>query len=236
MNIELVGAPEDVQYFGWAVEHLPEGKMLSGLLAVPNALPTDVALTRVREVYQKYLGPPLYSYRDDPVSIRLWQIQPLQQRIISLGRTVPVPGQTPLYADAVRSSGSEIATAPDELYDADSRMPGPIDDLAYQAMLAGFLGAFDGDQYAIQLLALLLLRGSLNRQLAIGRFFRMLTRDGLGVFESNLPTKNEVVTLAQTLVRLDLRLGTQLPQIIGQYASFASSSSGEGFNSPSGAG
>jgi hypothetical protein len=220
MNIELAGAPEDVQYFGWALQQLPEGNRLSGLLAVPDVLPSDVAVAGVRDVYGKYL------YREPSVSLSQWRSY---QR-----RAVQLPGEAPLYADIVSRGGSEIEAAQDELYDADRHLPGIIDDLAYQAMLAGFLGAFDKDTTAVHWLATLLLRGPLNRQLTIGSFFRMLTGGQLGAFESVLPTKSETRALAKTLFTEDLHSEYQLPQTIRHYADFVSSSPdlGEGFPRP----
>jgi hypothetical protein len=204
MNIELVDAPEDVQYFGWALQHLPEGNTLSGLLAVPDALPPDVAVARVQDVYHKYFDTD--------------RLVPLPVLPDYLRRDVH-----PLYAEIVGpNKAAEIEAAQDELYDADRHLPGRIDDLAYQAMLAGFLGAFDKDTTSVRWLATLLLRGSLNRQLTIGSFFRMLTGGELGAFESVLPTKSETVTLAKTLVSGDLHSEYQLAQTIRHYADFIS--------------
>jgi hypothetical protein len=219
MNIELAGAPEDVQYFGWALQHLPEANMLSGLLAVPGALPPEVAVASVQNVYQ------LYLYRKAQVPF------PSSQWRRYRGRGVQLPGGAPFYTDIVSFGEVEIEDAPNELYDADRHLPGIIDDSAYQAMLAGFLGAFDRDTTAVRWLATLLLRGTLNRQLVIGSFIRMLTRGELGAFESVLPTKSEVVSLATTLVRGDLPIEYELAQVIRNYADYISPPSDPGSGS-----
>lgn len=217
MNIQLADAPEDVQYFGWALEHLPEGKMASGLLAVPDALPSDVAVNRVRSVYGDYL------YRATPEDIYIaggrYRRDPFPYRGGSPS------GRAVLYTDIVNNDPDRIRSAPGELYDADRNLDGTIDDLAYRAMLASFLGAFDGDSYAIQLLATLMLRGSLNRQHTIARFLGVVTRGQVSLLPGP-PQKTEVVGLARSVVAGDVNIEGQLAQVIRSYAYFVSAPPG----------
>jgi hypothetical protein len=221
MNIELSDASQEIQYFGWAMEHLPEGKMLSGLLVVPGVMPLSAAAERIRGVYRRYIvWTPSAEYRvyspseDYDLEDRQFSEEPFPYRLV--GR----------YIDTVPISSRAILASAPELYGADLRMPGTIDDLAYQAMLASFLGVFDKDQGALLTLATLLLRGSLNRQLTIGQFLRMLR---LYTFESELPTKMEVVRAAQAMAEGD-RISTisddrfRLERLVYRYANFASRS------------
>jgi hypothetical protein len=229
MNVELAGASEEVQYFGWALEHLPEGKTLSGLLVVPRVMPLEVAADRVRDVYRTYIyGDPISNYLG-ALRISEFRRDPLLQQ--SIASRIQSSGL--MYVDAVPIDPPEVLSAPDQLYGADLSTPGPIDDLAYQAMLASFLGAYDGVDFAIRVLGTLLLRGSLNRQLTIVRFLSMLTRGQFGAFEfgtfeSALPTKDQVVALAQRISRRDIRIEGRLEQIIESYANYASSSGSSG--------
>jgi hypothetical protein len=213
MNVELAGAPADVQYFGWALQHLPAASALAGLLAVPNAVPAEFASDSVRDVYRQYLYgagfglPEPYGPYSRPTGI--------------------VPG-LPRYVDIVSADFSAIISAPDEVYDADRQQHGSIDALAYQAMLAAFLGGFAGDSLAISWLGVLLLRGPLNRQLTIGRFLGVLTQGQVGAAEPTLPTKGQAVQWAQAAVRGEVvEPINRLPGIIESYAAFASSSPGQ---------
>lgn len=214
MNVELVNAPEDIQFFGWALEHLPEGKALSGLLVIPGALTTSDALERVRAVYARYIHVDAIR-RASP-----W-------RKDALGRELTLrPVEAARYIDVVNPYSSEAISAPDTLYDADNRLPATVDDLAYQAMLASFLGAFDGDGPAIRLLATLLLRGSLNRQMTITRFVSMLTHGEYGLHESVVPTKREVTDLVRVMAGGNFNVEYRLDKIILNYANFARYSPG----------
>ena len=217
MNLHLADAPVEIQYFGWALEDLPESRALYEFLVAPGFLPPDFSVAQVQAVYRRYLYP-------GPPSDR--------ERLVIERPNIFVTEDRPRYVDIVPRNLDTLSSTPDELYDADRSLGDTLDGPAYRAMLAGFLGGLAGDMDAIEWLGLLLVRGSLNRQLTIGRYLGTLTQGQIGNREATLPTKREVLEWAQAIEnrRFAYLVGdraagfaNQLPRVISAYSDFIAS-------------
>jgi hypothetical protein len=95
--------------------------------------------------------------------------------------------------------------APGELetqYGSDERPENPpvLSEVAYRLTLTGFVGVCAGSKEASQWLGLLMLRGGLNRQLAIARFFDLTIDSPVSFPRDTPPERSAILTLARNVI------------------------------------
>lgn len=215
MNISLKNQDERLGYFAWALEALPETNPFATLLTHPQP-ETHLDLPVIAEQIKRATSLELYPYDSHEKSAnfpfrsdqrQVWPyFDELQIRYAGL---IPDPS-------TVRHNVQAYFGA-DDVQD----FPPPMENAAYRLMLSCFLQSQAGEQQALAWLQVLLLRGPINRQMAIARFLATVTRGKLGLQQPGIPSQEQVITWAGTNPYEVFLDSTTLSEMLGLYTRLA---------------
>lgn len=202
MRIPISRSEDQLGYFAWAFENFH----LTGLLAEDVyrsglRISLERVAAQIADRYQSEL------YPDYPLGNRF-----VDPRLDSQERYVDIIGLNRPSPSLLRPESSYSA-------DQDENSSAALDSAAYQAMLAGFLGALNGDYFALEWLSVLMLRGPINRQVTISRFLFLSTYGRIGSREASIPTRREVLRWAVLSANQRYDIDGGLPELIRRYAS-----------------
>lgn len=209
MRVDLRGADERLGYLAWAIEQSNDTQQLVPYLASPNSS-TEAAVEWLEQVILAHLDVSPNLYTGEPP----WGYPPPDPRF-------PRPLLTQ-YLEAIGGiPGGFLGNLPPQFgADMDQSISAYADDTAYQLMLVCFLGTLDGDINALRWLAVLMVRGGINRQLTISRFLALTTSERAGRLVEAPPDQVEVLGLAQQVIASP-SVERVLPSMVTEYISRA---------------
>jgi hypothetical protein len=193
-----LSAEDENRVFGdfvWAMETLPETRSLAATVLRPGGLPIE----DISEVIRRRISGPFNTGRSldsppldtfdvtlDPSYLRSDQLYVAYLRWLDVYGMAGWVSLDPYFWTEIEAMFAA---------DGSPTAPGYLDTITYRLMLTSFVGTALAVPQARSLLRLLLLRGSLNRQLAIMHFIHLLRQDldEAGPTEFRTPTKESVL-------------------------------------------
>jgi hypothetical protein len=193
MRVDVQGSGT-LGYFAWALEGSLITEPIARYLLTEGAKPNE-AVQAIRQTVTQSLRPsrgPLF----DPA--RADQFNPED---ISSTSGFGVSSASAAYYELTRRTpyGPQDLEAQYASDEEDDR-PNSLSDAAYQLMLTSFLGVFSEISEASQWLALLMVRGGFNRQMAISRFFSEVFGLDFDLAPGRLPSRSLIVRSARDIL------------------------------------